>query len=372
MDERALRVAAQPSGVMRAGVVVIGDAGRSPRMARHAAALASHGWEVDFIALRGEHRAPDLPGVHLVEIDDPTSFRMTRIALRLLRILAAKRHDVVLLQNPPAFPTIPVAIAARCRFIVDWHNLTVSMLALRVRSRALLALVRWCEVFLARAANGHFAVTPQLAEHLRRRGIGGVVVLRDAPRQLAPDGRRRAAAFPAGLSWLNTAPRTGPLLVMPTSWTADEDLDMLIDAMTGTEGVTLVVTGDGRRRRDYETRLSRLPVAVATGWLEEDEYEQLLRSADAGLSLHRSASGVDFPMKIVDFLGAGLPVIAFDYGEAVREPLEGSGAAFFTTAAELASIIRQRSFRAPAGPRSLWESLWSERAEPLLRSVARA
>jgi beta-1,4-mannosyltransferase len=146
---------------------------------------------------------------------------------------------------------------------------------------------------------------------------------------------------------------------------------MLIDAMGAVEGVTLVVTGSGRRRREYEARLAALPIAVATGWLEEEEYERLLQAADAGLSLHRSASGLDFPMKIVDFLGAGLPVIAYDYGEALRVPLEESGAALFTTATELAAIIRDRSFRPPPKSRQLWDSWWSERAEPLVRSVAR-
>ena len=82
-DERTLRTVAAPSGVLRAGVVVIGDACRSPRMARHAAARAARGWDVDFIALRGEHPAPSLAGVRMIEIADPRSFRMARIALRL-------------------------------------------------------------------------------------------------------------------------------------------------------------------------------------------------------------------------------------------------------------------------------------------------
>src|SRR5471032_609261 len=131
---------------MRAAVVCLGDLGRSARMRYHAHALAANGVEVDLVGLEGTplpraitderritvHRIPtprlktrgELTGSTHAAAGLPDALRISYRLWRTLRTLP--RPDLVLVQNPPAFPTLAVtwfSLHRRgVRFIIDWHN----------------------------------------------------------------------------------------------------------------------------------------------------------------------------------------------------------------------------------------------------------
>jgi len=111
------------------------------------------------------------------------------------------------------------------------------------------------------------------------------------------------------------------LIVSGTSWTPDEDFGMLLAAvglLDETPGPPLlfVITGKGPQKQMYEARIAAMHLTrcrVRTAWLAAEDYPRLLGSATLGVSLHKSTSGCDLPMKVVDMFGAGLPVCAVGF-----------------------------------------------------------
>ena len=154
---------------MRAVVLALADLGRSARMQYHARALAESGVEVDFVGYQGtplpraiaEHpritvhrltpatrrfRETSAVGYAIVAVFD--TMRLSYRLWRKLRRLT--RPNLILVQNPPAFPTLAISwfsLKTRdVRFVVDWHNLGYTVLALRLgRWHPVVRLARWYE-----------------------------------------------------------------------------------------------------------------------------------------------------------------------------------------------------------------------------------
>lgn len=386
----------------RVAVVALGDFGRSPRMQYHALALADSRIDVDVVAYAGSPPLPALcqnPRVCLHLLHPPRvgrkpdasrglmaasmALRACYQFLQLLWLLGWRlaRPDFILVQNPPAIPTLLVAlIAARARsarLVIDWHNFGCSMLALKLaQNNPAVRWARWYEQTLGRRGDRHLCVSQamraELAEHW---GIHGATVLYDRPAtQFVPtppevrhDLFRRIGGqleFP----W-DRAPCPA-LIVYPTSWTADEDFSLLLEAAYRCDRmisrhdqrdadhpfaqILIVVTGQGPLRNRYEREIGRLGLAkvhLRTLWLTPEDYPLMLGAADLGLCCHRSSSGFDLPMKLADLMGAGLPVLALNYAACLAERVhDGENGLLFENADELAHQLYRLFDGFPAAP----------------------
>ncbi|KAK9820133.1 hypothetical protein WJX72_006458 [[Myrmecia] bisecta] len=295
-------------------VVVLGDFGRSPRMQYHTVSLATQaGKEVHVLAYGGSqpiqavgdnqaivlHTIPEPPAV-LQRLPRTISMVLKAVLqtvmLLMLMLRRMPRPAAILLQVPPAIPIMALCWLAarwhRAAFVIDWHNFGFTLMRLSMgRRHVLVRLAERFERFWGRRSDGNI-----------------------------------------------------------TSWTPDEDFSILLEAAQiydaavaqgrgGHPKLLIFVTGKGPQKAMYRARMHQLDlrhVAIRTVWLEPEDYPVLLGSADMGVSLHTSSSGLDLPMKVVDMFGCGLPVCAASYSCISELVAHGQNGMLFTTAQELA------------------------------------
>ena len=413
---------------MRAAVVCLGDLGRSARMRYHARALAANGVDVDLVGLEGTPLPRDITDdarITVRRLPNPRLkirgelsgspyavaglFDAMRIGVRLWRILRTlPRPDLVLVQNPPAFPTLAVswfALRRRgVRFVIDWHNLGYTLLQLRLgRWHPAVRLARWYERRDARMVDANLCVSRGLAAFLESRfDVTQAQVLYDRPASaFTPIDRAERERFRQALfARLGIRANIVGFIVCPTSWTEDEDFDVVIEAVMRLEerirgweagdagrrfpDLVILVTGDGARRAEFERRFAGLParrIQLRARFLEPEDYPRVVGSADLGLCLHRSSSGLDIPMKIADLFGAGVPVCALDYGACLAERVRhGDNGLLFSNGSQLADILFELFEAFPADQKALerlrtgarklarptWEEGWTREARPVL------
>lgn len=382
-------------------VVVTGsDLGRSPRMVRHALAFAAAGCAVTLIGADG-HALPAAVRDHAaitvrrlpLEASIPTTPTTTttsrlrwatRTIGRLGRFARALQHAliadgppaVVVVQTPPGTPIVDVcARVARshgARVILDWHNLEAGMIALRLGPRH--PLVRAIDQLEHRRAQDtalHLAVTSAMTDTLRARGRHHVVTFKDAPeRWLDPPTPAQRAHIRATHALPDV--RSGPLAVMSSSYSLDDDLDLLVAGLRAMPGpLSLLLTGDGPRRDEAIARLRAIEhLHVVARFVDADDYLDVLAAADVGLCVHRSATGRDFPMKLTDYAAARLPSLALDDGPALRaglRPGDRTAKDAATFAAGLTALLHDRPPPPATGP--TWQEAWTTTVWPEVQSL---
>ncbi|GAM86543.1 hypothetical protein ANO11243_045570 [Dothideomycetidae sp. 11243] len=358
-------------------IFVLGDIGRSPRMQYHATSIARYGGRVDIVGYHESEVLPEIQRSKLINIVplEPLPSRLKTENKALFVLLAplkvvfqawtiynalcykTKPRRFMLVQNPPSIPSLLIAqivcLLRNTELVIDWHNLGHTILALKLGLKhPLVVLSELYEKAIAKFAGGHIAVSIAMTKLLRSDYGVEAVPLHDRPaNQFQPLGVHERRIFLSRLQ--QTAKHTKGLqsgsrrlVVSSTSWTADEDFSILLDALVAYSAtvtmesrypkLTVIITGKGPLKEHYLNRIASLEkghklsnVQIHATWLSMADYASLLGSADLGVSLHTSSSGVDLPMKVVDMFGAGLPVVGWSdfeaWPELVQEGINGRG-----------------------------------------------
>lgn len=310
------------------------------------------------------------------------------------------------------------------RLIVDWHNFGFTLLRIDNRPDFVVRFYRLCEKWLC-GGDVNLTVSKAMSRALQNEGARDgfafrlkmpIHVLYDC----APDFFRRSSArdllkslkdevFPlrqvpswfvaqanSGQDERNSAQERGLFVVSSTSWGTDDDYSMVLKALRiidtelqqhsneySISNIWLVVTGKGQTRARFEEQLldaNLSPrIAVHTVYFQRyADYSSFLGAADLGLSVHFSSSGLDLPMKCVDMLGAGLPVLSIAY-DAIGELVTEDKGWLFRNEKELASIFLEQLMVSRQNDvltkkrkfvfdhREKWEDAWRSVVLPLLR-----
>ncbi|XP_008292712.1 chitobiosyldiphosphodolichol beta-mannosyltransferase [Stegastes partitus] len=429
----------------RVCVLVLGDIGRSPRMQYHALSLSRHGYQVTFVGFLDSKPHQDVLNeekIRILSIAEVKGVRagpkvltyVSKVVLQSLQLLfvllTMELQSQILMQNPPGLPGIAVAwfvsVLRGSRLVIDWHNYGFTIMALsHGPTHPVVRLAKWYEHFFGPLATSNLCVTNAMKEDLQKNwGIRATTlydrppsIFREMPLKLqhglfmrladvypqfqdsgSDDVELEKSVFSVrdaadGAVTLRT--NRPALLISSTSWTEDEDFSILLKALQDYEGfvkggaslpsLVCVITGKGPQKEHYKKIIDSLRldhVKICTPWLEAEDYPVLLGSADLGVCLHKSSSGLDLPMKVVDMFGCCLPVCAISFKclhELVKHEENGL---IFRDSAELAQQLQsllsdfpssdgrlgafRRNLRTSRGQR--WDDNWDQNVLPLISS----
>jgi glycosyltransferase involved in cell wall biosynthesis len=185
------------------------------------------------------------------------------LALDTWQLLSRARPEVVFVQNPP--PLLPLVVRLfslkhPLALVIDHHTAAFGRAWFWI-SPIQKSLVRWAKLNIV--TNRHWRT-------LIERWGGDVMILDDVPTQF-PAGRPYAVNGLANVAVIST-------------FAPDEPLETVVTAAARLPDVHFYVTGDSRRAS--QSLLDKAPENVTfTGFLPDDDYFGLLRSADAVMAL---------------------------------------------------------------------------------------
>uniref|UniRef100_A0A0B6Y8V7 Chitobiosyldiphosphodolichol beta-mannosyltransferase n=1 Tax=Arion vulgaris TaxID=1028688 RepID=A0A0B6Y8V7_9EUPU len=357
-------------------IVVLGDIGRSPRVQYHALSFAKEGFRIYLVGYEGSTPHKNVlenENIQIYHMSQPPAFltKMPRLLGYFLKalwqsiilawtLLLLPNMSSIFIQNPPSIPTMFVSFVVCkirfCELVIDWHNYGYTILSMALRAgHPLVRFAKWYEKKCAKLSSHNICVTNAMKQDLESNWNIRATTVHDRPAELfksadvtqqhqlllrlgkehsvflssesVPDSTRFTKRNQDGT--IVKVDNRPAILVSSTSWTEDEDFGILLDALeeydkrdvTGDGSRTLpelicVITGKGPQKEHYSQIIAEKQwkkVTFCLPWLTAEDYPLMLASADVGVCLHKSSSGLDLPMKVVDMFGCGLPVCAINF-----------------------------------------------------------
>ncbi len=305
-----------------------------PRVANEARSLAQAGFRVTILAWDREAELPQREVWHsapsggwvVVErirvrsghrLGSRQLFHLARFWWRAFRRLVELRLQAIHCHD---FIDLPVGWAAAalkgCRLIYDAHESYADMLGENVAGWIKEA-VAWLERRLVRRADAVLTVGELLAEELRRRGARRVWVVgnwKPLEEFQVPAHQVASARKELGLE--------GLMVVAYIGWlNEDRGISPLLEAVEGTEGVGLVIGGDGPARPAVEAAAARCARIRYLGFVDPGRIPLYTAAADVvyyGLEDTNPNSRYSAPNKLFEALAAGRAVLCNDCGEIGR------------------------------------------------------
>lgn len=423
-------------------VLVLGDIGRSPRMQYHSLSLASHHFEVDFIGYKGSllhktitnnnnikcHQMNEIPNFnnYLPKLLSYVFKVLWQSMVLFLLLLSISKPQYIVVQNPPSIPTLAIVwFICRLRgslFVIDWHNYGFTILGLTLGNNHLLVKTcKWFEGYFGSKADYNICVTKALKNDLFERWKISATVLYDRPpaifrpislqekHELLNKLKYEYIEFAASdkdndtenifTSYdiindeISLKPNRPALVISSTSWTEDEDFNILFEAFEYYDSyayrlhnlphIICVITGKGPMKTFYQQKVEQKQfksVKFIFPWIKAEDYPKLLACADVGVSLHKSSSDLDLPMKVVDMFGCCLPVCALQYKCINELVIHEENGLLFNSSKHLASHLRDIFENFPNESQCLsslrnnleksfvnlrWDECWAQNALPI-------
>ena len=392
-DSRGPRRAARHVAVLVENVSIADD----NRLQKQVAALVGSGYRVSVVTRRDPSNEPlrHVPGLRLVEYPAPPdgastvghlaeyAVSMLWQAPALLRLHRQHRVDVLQICQPPDlfFPFAQVMRRLGARVLLDQRDLMPETLLQRYETvpTAPMKVLGWLERQTQRSVDHSVTVNGRLRDRLV--GAGGspdrVSVVHNGPLLSRVDA---ALAAPR--------PRGGHrhLVCWAGKMGKQDRVDQVLEVAhhvvhdLGRRDCGFLVIGNGECLEELQARATELDLddwVEFPGWLTEVELYQHLASCDVGLdtSLQEEVT----PVKAMEYMAVGLPVLSFDV-EQTRVLVEDAGVRVTSgdtevLAKEVVALLdapEERRRMGELGRRKIREQLaWERQAETYLAVMDR-